>query len=50
MEEIDLGLEFLLGLLPYIYESFHVLIALLYEKGLPKYGSLQLPYKTWDIA
>ena len=40
MEEIDLGLEFLLGLLPYIYESFHVLIALLYEKGLQKYGAL----------
>ena len=40
MEEIDLDLEFLLGLLPYIYESFHVLIALLYEKGLPKYGDL----------
>ena len=26
MEEIDLGLEFLLGLLPYVYESFHILI------------------------
>ena len=40
MEEINLGLEFLLGLLPYVYERFHVLIALLYEKGLPKYGDL----------
>ena len=40
MEEIDLGLESLLGLLPYVYESFHVLFALLYEKGLQKYGDL----------